>query len=94
MKSILMFLLMLIAINASSQDDAQRMIQRVERDGQKPDNSRYYLYEDKMIEFFKANNWQDEVVSIKEIWVEKPDQILLLGTNKNKEFRRSILYSL
>ncbi|MBP7507425.1 MAG: hypothetical protein KA807_06380 [Prolixibacteraceae bacterium] len=74
MKSILMFLLMLIAINASSQDDAQRMIQRVERDGQKPDNSRYYLYEDKMIEFFKANNWQDEVVSIKEIWVEKPDQ--------------------
>lgn len=72
MKRLVMIFTTILAVSAYSQD-VQKMIQRVEKDGVKPDNSRYYMYEDKMIEFFKAYNWQDEVVSMKEIWVERPD---------------------
>lgn len=63
---------MFISISSFAQD-AQTMIQRVERDGVKPDNSRYYLYEDELQKKFSENLWKDEIVSIKEIWVEKPN---------------------
>ena len=72
MKKLLLFLSIVLSLNVYSQN-IQTMIQRVERDGTKPINSRYYLYEDALNKFFAQNNWQDEVLSIKEIYIEVPD---------------------
>ena len=73
MKQLLFILIVgIISTNLFAQD-AKLMIQRVERDGTKPPSSRYYLYEDELNKFFQKNDWKDEILSIKEIWVERPD---------------------
>lgn len=70
----LTFLLTIILFTISGySQDAKLMIQRVERDGTKPINSRYYLYEDELNKFFQNSGWKDEILSIKEIWVDRPN---------------------
>lgn len=72
----LVFLFASVPCNLKAQTKAEyfkTLQQRVNSTGEAPSQTQYNFYVDKMNQFFSANEWKDQVISMKSIRVMPPD---------------------
>src|ERR1035437_4181116 len=74
MKKIGLFLLFVCLTTNLISQNLETLKKRIETQGTRPDNARYNRLVDLTMSYFQDNyNWKDEIISIKQLFVEEPN---------------------